>query len=151
MKLKFFLFALLGLIATAQAQNTGTVSGKIIEKSNNMPISYASISLKENGKVISGVNTDDNGEFTMKNVAFKSYTIEIQYIGFRKYIGSVILSDNKKTVTVNVALEEEATQLKGVNIVAERSTIEQKIDRKVINVGKDLTTAGASASDIMNN
>lgn len=81
----------------------------------------------------------------------KSYTIEIQYIGFRKYVGSVILSENKKEAILKVALEEEATQLKGVNIVNERSTIEQKIDRKVITVGKDLTTAGASASDIMNN
>ncbi|WP_264553510.1 TonB-dependent receptor domain-containing protein [Flavobacterium sp. N2038] len=151
MKLKFFLFALLGVIATTQAQNTGTVSGKITEKSNNAPISYATVSIKDNGKVVSGVNTDDNGDFTIKNLALKSYTIEIQYIGFRKYIGSVLLSDNKKTSTVNVSLEEEATQLKGVNIVAERSTIEQKIDRKVINVGKDLTTAGASASDIMSN
>jgi outer membrane receptor protein involved in Fe transport len=151
MKLKIFLFALLSVIATAQAQNSGTVSGKIIEKSNKAPISYATVSIKDNGKVVSGVNTDDNGDFTFKNLALKSYTIEIQYIGFRKYIGSVILSDNKKSATVNVSLEEEATQLKGVNIVAERSTIEQKIDRKVINVGKDLTTAGASASDIMNN
>lgn len=151
MKLKFFLLALLGVIATAQAQNTGTVTGKITEKSNNAPISYATVSLKENGKVVSGVNTDDNGDFSFKNVALKSYTIEIQYIGFRKYIGSVILADNKKSATVNVSLEEEATQLKGVNIVAERSTMEQKIDRKVITVGKDLTTAGASASDIMSN
>ena len=151
MKLKIFLFALLSVIATAQAQNSGTVSGKIIEKSNNAPISYATVSIKDNGKVVSGVNTDDNGDFTIKNLALKSYTIEIQYIGFRKYIGSVILSENKKSASVNVSLEEEATQLKGVNIVAERSTIEQKIDRKVINVGKDLTTAGASASDIMNN
>ncbi|SFD71122.1 TonB-dependent receptor domain-containing protein [Flavobacterium phragmitis] len=151
MKLKFFLFALLGVIATAQAQNTGTVSGKITEKSNSMPISYATVSLKENGKVVSGVNTDDNGDFSFKNIALKSYTIEIQYIGFRKYIGSVLLSENKKNATLNIALEEEATQLKGVNIVAERSTIEQKIDRKVVTVGKDLTTAGASASDIMNN
>ncbi|OXA80818.1 Outer membrane receptor proteins, mostly Fe transport [Flavobacterium aquidurense] len=151
MKLKFFLFALLGVIATAQAQNTGTVSGKISEKSNNAPISYATVSIKENGKVVSGVNTDDNGDFTIKNLGLKSYTIEVQYIGFRKYIGSVILSDNKKTATINVSLEEEATQLKGVNIVAERSTMEQKIDRKVITVGKDLTTAGASASDIMSN
>ena len=151
MKLKFFLFALLGVIATAQAQNTGTVSGKISEKSNNAPISYATVSIKDNGKVVSGVNTDDNGDFTIKNLALKSYTIEIQYIGFRKYIGSIILSDSKKTATVNIALEEEATQLKGVNIVAERSTMEQKIDRKVITVGKDLTTAGASASDIMSN
>ncbi|MCB0426866.1 MAG: TonB-dependent receptor, partial [Mangrovimonas sp.] len=38
-----------------------------------------------------------------------------------------------------------------VTVVAEVSTIEQKIDRKVVNVGKDLTTAGATASDIMNN
>ena len=151
MKLKFFLLALLGVISTVQAQNSGTVSGKITEKSNNAPISYATVSIKDNGKVVSGVNTDDNGDFTFKNLALKSYTIEIQYIGFRKYIGSIILSENKKSATVNVSLEEEATQLKGVNIVAERSTIEQKIDRKVVNVGKDLTTAGASASDIMNN
>lgn len=151
MKLKFFLFALLGVIATAHAQNPGTVSGKITEKSNNAPLSYVTVSIKDNGKVISGVNTDDKGEFIIKNLALKSYTIEIQYIGFRKYIGSVILSENKKEATLKVALEEEATQLKGVNIVNERSTIEQKIDRKVITVGKDLTTAGASASDIMNN
>ena len=151
MKLKLLLFALLGVMATAKAQNSGTVSGKITEKSNNAPISYATVSIKDNGKVVSGVNTDDNGEFSIKNLALKNYTIEIQYIGFRKYIGSVVLGENKKTATVNVSLEEEATQLKGVNIVAERSTIEQKIDRKVVTVGKDLTTAGASASDIMNN
>ena len=137
MKLKFFLFALLGIIATAQAQNTGSVSVKITEKSNNAPISYATVSLKENGKVVSGVNTDDNGDFSFKNIALKSYTIEIQYIGFRKYIGSVLLSENKKTATVNVSLEEEATQLKGVNIISERSTIKEKIDRKVVTVGKD--------------
>ncbi|MDX6182288.1 TonB-dependent receptor [Flavobacterium sp. Fl-77] len=151
MKLKFFLFALLGVMGIAQAQNSGTVSGKITEKSNNAPISYATVSIKDNGKVVSGVNTDDNGDFIIKNLALKSYTIEIQYIGFRKYIGSVLLSDNKKEAIFKVALEEEATQLKGVNIISERSTIEQKIDRKVITVGKDLTTAGASASDIMNN
>lgn len=151
MKLKFFLFALLGVIATAQAQNPGTVSGKITEKSNNAPLSYVTVSIKDNGKIVSGVNTDDKGEFVIKNLALKSYTIEIQYIGFRKYVGSVILSENKKEAILKVALEEEATQLKGVNIVNERSTIEQKIDRKVITVGKDLTTAGASASDIMNN
>lgn len=151
MKLKFFLLALLGVFATAQAQNSGSISGKITEKSNNAPISYATVSIKDNGKVITAANTDDNGSFTIKNLALKNYTIEIQYIGFRKYIGSILLNDTKKTATVNASLEEEATQLKGVNIVSDRSTIEQKIDRKVITVGKDLTTAGASASDIMNN
>lgn len=71
MKLKFFLLALLGVISTVQAQNSGTVSGKITEKSNNAPISYATVSIKDNGKVVSGVNTDDNGDFTFKNLALK--------------------------------------------------------------------------------
>ncbi|MGL2987718.1 TonB-dependent receptor domain-containing protein [Flavobacterium sp. RSSA_27] len=151
MKIKIITFLLLGLVGMANAQNSGKISGTISEKSTNKPISYAIVSIKDNGKVISGANTDDKGEFTIKNLALKNYTIEIQYIGFRKYIGSAILSENKKEATFKVSLEEEATQLKGVNIVSERSTIEQKIDRKVITVGKDLTTAGASASDIMNN
>lgn len=151
MKIKIITFLLLGLVGMANAQNSGKISGTISEKSTNKPISYAIVSIKDNGKVISGANTDDKGEFTIKNLALKNYTIEIQYIGFRKYIGSALLSENKKEATFKVSLEEEATQLKGVNIVSERSTIEQKIDRKVITVGKDLTTAGASASDIMNN
>lgn len=151
MQIKLITFLLLCVVGIGTAQNSGKISGKITEKTSNAPISYAIVSIKDNGKVISGANTDDNGEFTIKNLALKSYTIEIQYIGFRKYIGSAILSENKKEATFKVSLEEEATQLKGVNIVSERSTIEQKIDRKVITVGKDLTTAGASASDIMNN
>lgn len=151
MQIKLITFLLLCVVGIGTAQNSGKITGKITEKTSNAPISYAIVSIKDNGKVISGANTDDNGEFTIKNLALKSYTIEIQYIGFRKYIGSAILSENKKEATFKVSLEEEATQLKGVNIVSERSTIEQKIDRKVITVGKDLTTAGASASDIMNN
>lgn len=151
MKIKLITFLLLCVVGIGTAQNSGKITGKITEKTSNAPISYAIVSIKDNGKVISGANTDDNGEFTIKNLALKSYTVEIQYIGFRKYIGSAILSENKKEATFKVSLEEEATQLKGVNIVSERSTIEQKIDRKVITVGKDLTTAGASASDIMNN
>ncbi|MCZ8229262.1 TonB-dependent receptor family protein [Flavobacterium sp.] len=151
MQIKLITFLLLCVVGIGTAQNSGKITGKITEKTSNAPISYAIVSIKDNGKVISGANTDDNGEFTIKNLALKSYTIEIQYIGFRKHIGSAILSESKKEATFKVSLEEEATQLKGVNIVSERSTIEQKIDRKVITVGKDLTTAGASASDIMNN
>ena len=46
--------------------------------------------------------------------------------------------------------EEEAIGLGEVTVVAEVSTIQQKTDRKVITIGKDLTTTGATASEIMN-
>ena len=44
-----------------------------------------------------------------------------------------------------IPLSEDATTLDEVEVRAELSTVIQKIDRKVINVGKDLTAAGATA------
>lgn len=151
MKIKLITYLLLCIVGIGNAQNPGKISGKVIEKNSNAAVSYANVSVKDNGKIIFGVSTDDNGEFAIPNLALKNYTVEIQYIGYKKYSTSALLTENKKELQLKVSLEQEATQLKGVNVVSERSTIEQKIDRKVITVGKDLTTAGASASDIMNN
>src|SRR5690606_28072859 len=63
----------------------------------------------------------------------------------------VISKANRKVTVGTITLVEETRELEGVEVVAERTTIEQKVDRKVINVGKDLTTVGATASEIMNN
>jgi outer membrane receptor protein involved in Fe transport len=149
MRIKLLLF-FLSTVFYVQSQNVGTISGKVVDKKNN-PISYATISIKEGAKVTTGGITDDNGTFQIKNLALKNYTVEIQFIGYKTSVTKADLTSDK-TITLNkIVLEEEATQLEGVNVIAERSTVEQKIDRKVINVGRDLTTAGATASEIMNN
>jgi len=151
MKLKLLLLFFIGSLLTAQAQKIGSLSGKVTDK-NNTPISYASIVLKSDNKIVTGGITDDNGLFEIKNLELKKYAVEIQFIGYKAYSGTADFSSGQKTIALpKITLEEEATQLSGVNVVAERSTVEQKIDRKVINVGKDLTTAGATASDIMSN
>ena len=62
------------------------------------------------------------------------------------------MTTSKKSVTITtINLESESKEIEGVTIVKERSTIEQKADRKVVNVGKDLIASGATASDIFNN
>ncbi|TRX39217.1 TonB-dependent receptor domain-containing protein [Flavobacterium restrictum] len=151
MKLKLLFFWVFVTGTLVQAQNSGSISGKVLDKTTNEPITYASVEIKEAGKIINGGVTDEKGDFSIKNIPLKSYTLEVQYIGFKKYSSTIDFTSSKKVFTFKIALEEEATQLKGVEIVSERSTIEQKIDRKIINVGKDLISAGATASEIMNN
>ena len=160
MKIKLTLICFIAALLSLQAQtivkpslleNSGTISGKVIDKKNNEPLAYVNITIKENNKVITGGITSEKGLFQIKNLALKEYVVEIQFIGYKTITKSVKLSENN-TINLNtIALEENAIELQGVSIVSERSTIEQKIDRKVINVGKDLTTAGATASEIMNN
>lgn len=161
MKLKFLFFCLLAQIATLQAQTsapsgnvnaTGSINGKVIEKKNGEPIPYATVSVKDDGKIISGGITKDNGSFTVANLPLKTLTVEVQFMGFKKYVSNFTLSNEDKNITLkNIFLEEEAQQLNEVSVVKERSTFEQKIDRKVVNVGKDLIASGTTASDMLNN
>ena len=160
MKIKLILICFIATVFSLQAQtvtkkplleNTGSISGKVIDKKTNEPLPYVNIVVKENNKVVTGGITSDKGIFQIKNLALKEYVVEIQFIGYKTILKSVKLTENSDVNLNTIAIEEDAIQLKGVEIVSERSTIEQKIDRKVINVGKDLTTAGATASEIMNN
>lgn len=160
MKIKLILICFIATVFSLQAQtvtkkplleNTGSISGKVIDKKTNEPLPYVNIVVKENNKVVTGGITSDKGIFQIKNLALKEYVVEILFIGYKTILKSVKLTENSDVNLNTIAIEEDAIQLKGVEIVSERSTIEQKIDRKVINVGKDLTTAGATASEIMNN
>ncbi|MFN8324784.1 MAG: outer membrane beta-barrel family protein [Flavobacteriaceae bacterium] len=153
LKLLYFLFLSISSIGIAQNnQKNGVITGKIIDKTTGKPIPYVNVSILENNKIVTGGITQDNGSFSIKNLELKNYTVEFQFIGYKKNIQNANLSEKNKVVNFNtVTLEEEAVQLEGVEIVKEKSIMEQKIDRKVINVGKDLISAGATAGEIMNN
>lgn len=155
MRLKLLVLLLVSNFAFLAAQtngNQGVINGKVIEKNTKQPVPYVNIAVMEDNKIITGGLTQENGNFTIKGLALKKYTVEIQFIGYKKITQEVTLSESNKTANLNtIAIEEEAVQLAGVEIVKERSTIEQKIDRKVVNVGKDLIASGSTASEILNN
>ena len=151
MNIKILIVLFLCIVKVGYSQNIGVLSGKVVDKVSNIPISYASIEIKEGEKIINGVVTNEQGDFSIKNIPLKSYTIEVQFIGYKKYTSQIEFSNTRKTISLKIVLEEEVTELKGVDVINERSIIEQKIDRKVINIGKDLLSAGATAVEIMNN
>lgn len=132
----------------------GSVSGKVIDKALRQPVPYAAVIIKsrENDSTITGGITLEDGSFELKNLPEGNFTFLVQFIGYESHSQPISISrENRKLDLGNIELEEAVEELSGVEVVAERTTIEQRIDRKVINVGKDLTTAGATASDIMNN
>lgn len=152
MKFKLFLALLLCHFLTIKAQTTGSISGKVVDNSTKKAFPYANVSIKKDNKIITGGITSESGNFNIKDIPFDSYIVEIQFIGYKNYSKSIALSTENKNVNLNtIFLEEAAAQLEEVQIVGEKSTFEQKIDRKVINVGKDLISAGATAGEIMNN
>ncbi|MGB5819133.1 MAG: outer membrane beta-barrel family protein, partial [Saonia sp.] len=48
-------------------------------------------------------------------------------------------------------LSPDVEQLEGVEVMAERTTVELRLDKKIYNVGQDLTVRGGTVSDVLDN
>ncbi|PWL37316.1 TonB-dependent receptor [Flagellimonas aquimarina] len=162
MKRGIILFALLlcSIYSTHLTANNdtdvpiGTISGTVIDNTLKQPVAYAAIVIKseDGSKTITGGITTEDGNFEIKKLPEGSFVLEVQFIGYKTHSQKLVITKKNRKVEVGtITLVEETEELSEVEVVAERTTIEQRVDRKVINVGKDLTTAGATASDIMNN
>ena len=159
MKFIIFIFGFffsLSAFAQLPANNnpkSGEILGKVIDQTTKEPLPYVSIVIKDvTKKTITGGITDENGIFNIKQIPEGKSTVEIQFIGYKTEIKNIVL--NRANFKINlgtIALKEIASKLNEVVVVAETSTVTQKIDRKVINVGKDLTAAGSTASELLNN
>nr|WP_321414028.1 TonB-dependent receptor [uncultured Allomuricauda sp.] len=142
------------LFANDTDEALGVIKGKVIDNVSNQPVAYAAVVIKsEDGtETITGGITTEDGNFEINKLPDGTFIFEVQYIGYKTYSQKLVVAKGKRILNLGtVTLVEETKELEGVELVAERTTIEQRVDRKVINVGKDLTTAGATASDIMNN
>ena len=151
MKLKLIITCFLCSIAYSFAQNSGSIKGKVIDKNTNEPLAYVNIILKDNDKIVTGSVTTDEGNFVINKLALQKYTVEIQFIGYATVVKNIDLTVDTNQNIGTIAIIEDVAQLNDVEVVAERSNMVQKIDRKVINVGKDLIASGTTASEIMNN
>ncbi|WP_075342873.1 TonB-dependent receptor domain-containing protein [Tenacibaculum agarivorans] len=131
----------------------GKVSGKVIDKISKEPLPYVNIIIKDaSQKVITGGITNEKGIFNIDKIPLGKNSVEIQFIGYKSVVKSITVdSKNRNFKLGTIALEEDSTTLEEVEVRAETSTVVQKVDRKVINVGKDLTSAGATASELLNN
>lgn len=126
------------------------LTGKVIDNDTKQPLEYATIVIKSlDGKIITGGITNSNGEFSIQ-IAKGVYDISVEFISFKtKLFKSKEISGNTDLGTIT--LEVDAQTLSEVEIIAEKSTVEIRLDKKIYNVGKDMTVKGGTASDVLDN
>lgn len=151
MKLKLIITCFLCSISFSFAQNSGSIKGKVIDKNTNEPLPYVNIIVKDNSKIVTGGVTTEEGNFIITKLGNQKYIVEIQFIGYTTVVKNIDLTTESNLNLGTITISEDVSELKDVEVVAERSNMVQKIDRKVINVGKDLIASGTTASEIMNN
>ncbi len=148
-KLVFLLFLHLSLFATGQEIE---LTGKIVDSLSNDPIPYATAVLvdTETKSVVTGTTTDAAGAFSLRSKVQNVY-LKISFIGYEeKVIRNLDFSAGKLELGV-IRLNADIKNIGEVEITGERSTMEFKLDKRVFHVGKDISSTGSGALEVLNN
>jgi outer membrane receptor protein involved in Fe transport len=131
----------------------GRISGTVIDSISKKPLDYATISVFRSGsKVpITGVLTDEKGNFKLDNIHPGNYKITIAFVGYpTKTIDPVTTTPAKPDKNMGSVYVASSTKtLREVNVIAQAPLVESRIDKIVYNAEKDLTSAGGNATDVL--
>lgn len=138
------------ILAQTQKRAVYEIRGTVLEKASGQGLEMATIIVKpEQGSRLYGGMTDRNGKYNVE-VPQGVYQISFEFLSFKTHRMKDVEVDQNLTLET-VYLEEDAEALAEVEVIAERSTVEVKLDKKIYNVGKDMTIRGGTASDVLDN
>ncbi|MDY0779360.1 TonB-dependent receptor domain-containing protein [Tenacibaculum sp. IB213877] len=142
------------MITWSQTQNV-TISGKIFDASLNEPLPYVNVVLKNNNttnEFVSGVITDENGIFSLENIAPNNYNLEVSYIGFKTYSNTIYVGANSKYLDLGtISLEEDISQLDEVVITTKKDAVSSKMDKKTYAVSANISQSGGTVLQSLKN
>ena len=126
------------------------IYGTILEIETNQPLEYATIILKntETQKITGGI-TDKLGNFNIQTPK-GIYDISLEFISFKTkkfHLQNITASKNLGIIK----LEENGNDLDEIIVISEKSTVDLRLDKKIYNIGKDMTVKGGTASDVLDN
>ena len=127
------------------------ITGIVYDQDTGQPLEYATLvlqSVRRPDRITGGI-TDTNGKFTVAT-APGQYNVRVEYMGYKTFE----LPNQRFTASTDLGrinLGIDAEQLEAVEVVGERTTVELRLDKKVYNVGSDLTVRGGTVTDVLDN
>src|SRR6201996_5579346 len=145
------LFTLL-LFNFANAQTGGgKISGSALDDAKK-PLDGATVILltAKDSSVISSVLANRDGSFVFPNLKDNTYRVKITYIGYKDFrSGDVVVSQGQAVNLPPFILLPAGRTLNAVNVTAQKSFVQQKIDRTVVNVGALISNTGTNALEVL--
>ncbi len=157
--IKTLLFILLSIfsfevLATIPDPADSGLRGKVIARSTSKGLEYATVMIynQTDSSFVAGSITGPNGEFDIK-VKPGIYYIKVQFVAY----GTITLSDVQIQRTTQLRdlgslfLSPNEALLSEVEVVAERSTVEMSLDKRVFNIGRDISAKASNAVEVLEN
>ncbi|MGI4864384.1 MAG: outer membrane beta-barrel protein [Janthinobacterium lividum] len=134
------------------AQGPGGVLGTLLDQRTRQPLPFANVLLRRrsDSTLIATTQTAENGTFALPNLALGQYVVRAEALGYQSARRAATLG----AVTPVVRLGEwlvvpTAVQLGGVVVQGEKAAVVNELGKTILNVSKDLNSAGGTAADVL--
>nr|WP_199157591.1 TonB-dependent receptor [Pedobacter sp. ASV2] len=151
-KLTAFLVAWLCIASTfVHAQQPEAKIYGHVKDGEQKNIEFATVALLKDSVLLKTTFTETDGLFSFTKLAYGKYQIKISVMGAPIYTSVILVVDaNHADINLpDIKIIATSTNLKEVNVTAQKAFVERKIDRTVVNVDALISNAGSTALDVL--
>ncbi|MBK8566832.1 MAG: TonB-dependent receptor [Saprospiraceae bacterium] len=137
--------------ALQSTENSNEIVGTILDRDTKLPLEFSTVSLfsKKDSSLLTGTTTIANGSFLLKT-CHHDFFIKIEYLAYLPaYFGEA--EPTARLELGVVELVPDVSRMAAVEVRATKSSVTMVLDKRVFNVGQDLTSAGGTAEDVLRN
>ena len=139
-------------MAVSLVSGQTTLSGIVVDASSRKPIEFVSVSVKGNhSSFFDGNTTDANGRYSVAGLPADTFIVTLSANDYIEYSKILVGDGSAEVVTLDFELTVKATSLGEVSVEAAKSQMRFELDKKIFDVAASAISAGASASDILQN
>lgn len=137
---------------TAQSPKV-TVSGLLKETSAKASLPFVNVTLNIRDTVfVTGTITNEEGRFTLSDIAPGSYTLALSYVGYEQKTVPVIIGQMSNFLDLGVIeMNLRSDSLGEVIVTAKQETVSLHLDKKTFNLADNISQSGGSVLEAMRN
>jgi len=141
-------------LPAAPAAPAGVVAGTVTAAASGRPVEFVAVALqKTDGTVVQHAATDRAGEFLLEQVPPGEYRLAYGEVGLETRVTAPFTVDaaHPRVDLGTLHPGDSILQLEKVEVRAKSQQFLNSIDRKVYNVGKEISSTAGSAGDLLQN
>ena len=149
---RLFLIAVLTLIASAAVAQTTTLKGILIDETSGEGEPFATVRVFKEGKTqnpASMFTTQADGSFSHDVTGRGRFDVVFSSVGKEDLKRTVTLGQGGELNLDTLYIKENATMLKGVEVVAQKPLVKMEVDKMSYNVAEDADAKASTVLDML--
>lgn len=131
----------------------GKITGRIIDSKSSAAVEYATVAVlsPKDSSLVTGTVSESNGSFSVK-VPYGKYLVRVSFMGYNTYYhpDQVVISEKHTAANLGkMLIAPSAKMMDEVVVKAERTMVEYQLDKRVVNVDKNIVSSGGTATDVL--